>query len=206
MRLLIGTENSRKDGQAGCSAEMGVERFKRQYDRPRQLAHLYRNLILCNSARLEYDGSPMTATLTRRRAPDTDQETWLIHYGDIHVGSIVMRAGVPADKDQWGWSVGFSPAADRGLRASGTAKSFDAARAAFDVAWQWLLPKFTEADFTEYRQHRAFDAWKRAMWDQGLKLPTQVADGRARCFCGAAIAIADVEEHVYSTHLEPVSD
>jgi hypothetical protein len=140
--------------------------------------------------------------LTRRRDPDANQETWLIHYDDIRVGSIAMRAGVPTDKDQWGWSVGFYPASDRGLRASGTAKSFDAARAAFDMAWQWLLPKFREADFTEYRRHRAFDAWKRAMWDAGLKLPTQVADGRATCFCGAEIGIADVESHVYAVHME----
>jgi hypothetical protein len=40
--------------------------------------------------------------LTRRRDPDANQETWLIHYDDIRVGSIAMRAGVPADKDQWG--------------------------------------------------------------------------------------------------------
>jgi hypothetical protein len=143
-------------------------------------------------------------TLTRRRDPDANHETWLIHYDDIHVGSIAMRAGVPVDKDQWGWSVGFQPASDRGLRASGTAKSFDAARAAFDVAWHWLRPNFTEADFTDYRRHRAFDAWKRAMWDHGCKLPTQVADGRSACFCGAEIGIADMESHVYAAHMEHV--
>jgi hypothetical protein len=97
--------------------------------------------------------------LTRRRDPDANQETWLIHYDDIRVGSIAMRTGVPVDKDQWSWSVGFYPASDRGLRASGTAKTFDAARAIFDMAWQWLLPKFTEADFTAYRRHRALDRW-----------------------------------------------
>jgi hypothetical protein len=141
-------------------------------------------------------------SLTHRRSPDSDQGIWIIHYDDIRVGSIAMRDGVPADKDQWGWSVGFYPAADRGLRASGTAKSLDAARAAFDVAWQWLLPKFTETDFTEHRQHRAFDAWKRAMWNRGCKLPRQVADGRSTCFCGAAIGIADMESHVYAEHME----
>jgi hypothetical protein len=47
-------------------------------------------------------------------------------------------------------------------------QTFDAARATFDMAWQWLLTKFTEADFTDYERHRAFDAWKRAMWDAGL--------------------------------------
>ena len=142
--------------------------------------------------------------LTRRRDPDANQETWLIHYDDIRVGSISQRAGVPADKDQWGWSVGFLSASERGLRASGTAKWFEAARAAFDVAWQWLLPKFTEADFTAYRRHCAFDQWKHAMWNAGFKLPTQVADGRSTCFCGAEIGIADVESHVYAAHMEHV--
>jgi len=121
---------------------------------------------------------------------------------DIRVGSIIQRAGVPVDKGQWGWSVGFDPASHRDLRASGTAKSFDAARAAFDVAWQWLLSKFTEADFRDYRRHRAFHQWKHQMWDAGLKLPTQVADGRSTCFCGAAIDVADVESHVYAAHME----
>ena len=27
------------------------------------------------------------------------------------------------------------------------------------------------------------------MWAKGLKLPTQVADGRSQCFCGAAIGL-----------------
>jgi hypothetical protein len=57
--------------------------------------------------------------LTRRRDPDANQETWLIHYDDIRVGSIAMRAGVPTDKDQWGlecWllsRVGSRPACQR---------------------------------------------------------------------------------------------
>ena len=109
-------------------------------------------------------------TLTRRRDPDAPQETWHIHYGDVQVGMIGRRAGVPAEADQWGWAVGFYPASRRGVRASGTAKSFDAARATFEAAWQWLRPNVTEADFTEYRRHLALDTWKRAMWAQGLEL------------------------------------
>jgi len=140
-------------------------------------------------------------TLTRRRDPDAPQETWHIHYGDVQVGMIGRRAGVPAEADQWGWAVGFYPASRRGVRASGTAKSFDAARATFEAAWQWLRPNVTEADFTEYRRHRALDTWKRAMWAQGLKLPTQVADGRSTCFCGAEIGIADMERHVLTAHM-----
>jgi hypothetical protein len=41
----------------------------------------------------------------------------------------------------------------------------------------------TEADFVEYRRQRAFTAWKYAMHDVGLPLPTQSATGQARCFC-----------------------
>jgi hypothetical protein len=143
----------------------------------------------------------MPAVLTRRRDPDASHEAWLVHYGDVLVGTIAMRTGVPADADKWSWRLGFHPASGRGLRASGTVKSFEAARAAFDEAWRFLLPKFTEADFTEYRRDRAFDAWKHAMWDAGCKLPTQLADGRSICFCGAEITIADVEQHVYAQHM-----
>jgi hypothetical protein len=40
----------------------------------------------------------------------------------------------------------------------------------------------------------------RAMWDAGLKLPTQTQDGTARCFCGATITIVSVESHVSAVH------
>ena len=42
-------------------------------------------------------------TLTCSRDPDAPQETWHIHYGDVQVGMIGRRAGVPAEADQWGW-------------------------------------------------------------------------------------------------------
>ena len=39
------------------------------------------------------------------------------------------------------------------------------------------------------------------MWAQGLKLPTQVADGQSTCVCGAEIGIVDMERHVLTgTH------
>ena len=76
-------------------------------------------------------------------------------------------------------------------------------RGAFEIAWRYFLAKCTEADFDEYRRNRAFHAWKEAMSEAGLKLPTQVADSRATCFCGAAIGVADFEQHVYAAHMEP---
>jgi hypothetical protein len=48
-------------------------------------------------------------------------------------------------------------------------------------------------------------AWKYAMWDAGCKLPTQTAEGRSRCFCGAEITIANIDEHVYAAHMEPTA-
>ena len=139
--------------------------------------------------------------LTRRRDPAAHDETWLIHYDDVHVGTIRMRTGVPTNVDQWGWAIGFYPVSHRGLRASGTARSLDMARGAFETPWRWLLPQITQADFVEHRQHRAHEAWKHAMREAGCKLPTEMADGRSRCFCGAEIDIAGTEQHVYTAHM-----
>ena len=139
--------------------------------------------------------------LTRRRDPAAHDETWLIHYDDVHVGTIRMRTGVPTNVDQWGWTIGFYPVSHRGLRASGTARSLDMARGAFETAWRWLLPQITQADFVEHRQHRAHEAWKHAMREAGCKLPTEMAGGRSRCFCGAEIDIAETEQHVYRAHM-----
>jgi len=68
------------------------------------------------------------SALTRRRDPDAHHETWLIHHGDVHIGTIRMRAGVPGSVDQWGWTCGFHPASHRGVSADGAAMSFGAAR------------------------------------------------------------------------------
>ena len=39
------------------------------------------------------------ARLTRRRDPDAKQETWLIHYGDVHAGMIEAASTTPSDAD-----------------------------------------------------------------------------------------------------------
>ena len=41
------------------------------------------------------------------------------------------------------------------------------------------------------------------MWDACCKLPTPVADGRARCFCDTEIGLADMDNHIYAAHMEP---
>jgi hypothetical protein len=59
--------------------------------------------------------------------------------------------------------------------------------------------------FRNGEYHQAFDQWKRLRGMPAAKLPTQAAHGRAACFCGAAIGIADVEPHIESAHMEQVS-
>jgi hypothetical protein len=142
--------------------------------------------------------------LTRRRDPDARQESWLILYSDVHVGTIGLRSGNPFDTDQWQWRGGFYPGSEPGDWTSGTAASFDQARLAFESAWRVLLTKRTEADFDEYRNHRDWTAWKYAMWDSGCKLPTQLASGQSRCFCGAGINIKGTRQHVHLAHMDAV--
>jgi hypothetical protein len=142
---------------------------------------------------------PMPA-LTRRRSPDRS-DCWHVYYGDVHVGTIAARAGVPVDVDQWGWQCGFYPPSHRGQHLEDTAASFDQARADFEAAWKDYLPQCAPADFDDYRRQRAWTAWKYAMHDAGLPLPTQSAKGRARCFCGAPIDIQGTAAHVYAAHI-----
>jgi hypothetical protein len=131
--------------------------------------------------------------LTRRRCPDAREECWLIYFGDVHVGTITVRSGVPLDKNQWGWPWGFYPVSHRGEDTAGTAATFEQARRDFETAWRALQPKLSEADFQAYRQQRAFVSWKYAMWETSCKLPTQLPGGQSRCFCGAPIDIQGTE-------------
>jgi hypothetical protein len=97
--------------------------------------------------------------LTRRRDHNRREECWLIFYRDVHVGTIVIRSGIPHDQAPWGWRCGFYPGSEPGECASGTAATFEQARADFEAAWRELLPELTEADFAEYRRHEAWTVW-----------------------------------------------
>jgi hypothetical protein len=52
------------------------------------------------------------------------------------------------------------------------------------------------------RKQRAWTEWKYAMWDSGCKLPSQLASGQSRCFCGAVINIKGMSQHVHVAHME----
>jgi hypothetical protein len=134
--------------------------------------------------------------LTRCRSLDHRNECWHVYYGDVHVGTIVIRSGNPHDTDPWEWRCGFYPGSHPGEHQSGTAMTFDQARADFEVAWKIFLSKRTEGDFQEWRNQRALTAWKYAMWAAGLRLPTQQPGGQSQCLCGAIITIRSAERHV----------
>jgi hypothetical protein len=109
--------------------------------------------------------------LTRRRDPDARQDSWLIHCDDVHVGTIGLRSGNPSDTDQWQWRCGFYPGSGPGDCTSGTAATFDQARADFEAAWRVFLTKRTEMDFQEWRDNRDWTAEKYRRFDRGERMP-----------------------------------
>ncbi|MFY9951942.1 hypothetical protein [Bradyrhizobium sp.] len=95
--------------------------------------------------------------LTRRRSRDHRQECWLIYFGDIHAGTITERVGNPHDAAQWEWRCGFYPGSHPGDHQSGTAASFDEARADFESAWKIFLSKRIEGRFSGMARSAGLD-------------------------------------------------
>ncbi len=106
-------------------------------------------------------------------------------YGDVPVGTIGQRSGVPVHVDQWGWSCGFAPGLNPGQQQAGSAATFNAARAAFEEAWQRLLPKIPDGAFAEYRRDLAWRAEIAAARERWEKLPSELPSSFMRCVCGA---------------------
>ena len=112
-----------------------------------------------------------------------------VYYGDVHVGTIARRAGCPVDVDRWEWRCGFYPGMEPDRHRSETAVDFAAAREGFEAAWREIQPTITDPEFT---------AWKHAMLDAGMKMPTQFPSGRSRCYCGASLTIGGTPDLVAS--------
>jgi hypothetical protein len=109
--------------------------------------------------------------LTRRRNLEASDECRQIYFGDVRVGTIVIRTGNPHDTDPWEWWCGFYPGSHPREHQSGTAATFDQARADFETAWRVFLSNRTEADFQAWRDERDWTARKYALWDAGNRLP-----------------------------------
>ncbi|MGR4927249.1 hypothetical protein ACIPUD_10630 [Bradyrhizobium sp. CAR08] len=139
--------------------------------------------------------------LTRKPHQDPQRPGWDVYFGDVHIGHIGERAGVPKDIDQqWDWSLSFYPGAGAGQDKGGIGVSFEECRMAFERAWQNLKPKITEADYERWRDQRDGTAWKKRMWSEKLLLPTQTRAGRSRCFCGTEITTTSIPDHVRTAH------
>jgi hypothetical protein len=122
--------------------------------------------------------------LTRRRSDNDHSESWSVYYGDVRIGWIGQRAGVPVDVDQWGWSCSFYPGLHPGQHQDGSAETFELARVAFEEAWRRLLPEIPAGAFDEYRRDREVRAEIRAAHARGEKLPSEVPSSMMRCVCG----------------------
>jgi hypothetical protein len=109
--------------------------------------------------------------LTRRRDRNLPQECWRIYYGDVHVGTIMQCGGNPGSAPKWQWRCGFYPGSRPGECSLGTAVSFEAARAAFEIAWRTFSSKRTDADFEMWREQKAWTERKYTLWDAGQRLP-----------------------------------
>jgi hypothetical protein len=109
--------------------------------------------------------------LTRRRDLQLPQESWRIYYGDVHAGTISQCVGNPCAAPKWR-RCGFYPGSRPGGCSSGSAASFEEARAAFEAAWRAFLAKRTEADFEAWRDQQAWTAEKYRRFDCGERMPT----------------------------------
>jgi hypothetical protein len=143
----------------------------------------------------------MTA-LTRRRSDDPHRESWSVYNGDVRAGTIGRRAGVPVDVDQWDWSLGFYPGLKPGQHRSGSAATFDQARAKFEAAWADLLPEIPVDAFDEYRRDRDFRAEITAVHARGEKLPTELPSSLMRCICGVTFdSRAPAQNLLHAPHI-----
>jgi hypothetical protein len=122
----------------------------------------------------------------------------------VHAGTIAKRLGIPSDKDPWGWICGFYPGSHPGEHVTGTAPTFEAARADFEKAWERFLSKRTPADFQEWRHQRDWTAKKYAMQERGEKLLSQIPTPLMGCPCGERFDSRDPassyvhREHIYA--------
>jgi hypothetical protein len=109
--------------------------------------------------------------LTRRRNLEAPDECWHVLYGDVRVGTIALRTGMPHHEDPWGWACGFYPGSHPRECTNGTAETFDQARVDFEAAWRVFLSNRTEADFQAWRDQRDWTAEKYRRFDRGARMP-----------------------------------
>jgi hypothetical protein len=151
-------------------------------------------------------------THTRHRDPDARQESWLILYGDVHVGTIGLRSGNPFDTDQCQWRCGFYPGSEPGDWTSGTVASFDQARGDFELARLVFSPCRSSIGERWSPSHRGrlrripeaprLDSVEIRDVGFGMQATHATSERRSRCFCGEVIDIKGMSQHVHVAHME----
>jgi hypothetical protein len=109
--------------------------------------------------------------LTRRRNLEAPDERWHVFFGDVRVGTIALRTGIPHHEQPWGWACGFYSGCHPRECTDGTSDTFDEARAEFEAAWRVFLSKRTPADFQACRDQRDWTAEKYRRFDRHEPMP-----------------------------------
>src|SRR5882757_1114092 len=121
----------------------------------------------------------------------------------------------PARRRSVGMVVRLLSSLASGEHQSGTAATFDQARADFEAAWRVFLSNRTEADFQAWRDERDWTARKYALWDAGKRLeppsygPGKLAHRFRKCPCGEVFVMHGPEEvflhlpHVTASEIRP---
>jgi hypothetical protein len=130
--------------------------------------------------------------LTRRRDPNSTQETWGVYYGD---GALAIRPVVPGGSGRaTSIQVAIHQNTQKAPRRPSTRRAVPSRSRGVS-----FTPSVTEADFDAYRRN---PAWRQAIG--GCK--PHAADSSCRRpavrFCGASISVDDLERHTYTKHIE----
>ncbi|OKO87559.1 hypothetical protein AC629_13460 [Bradyrhizobium sp. NAS80.1] len=144
----------------------------------------------------------MEPPLTRKLHDNPHLKGWDVYFGDVRIGHIGQRAGVPVNVEQWGWSCGFYPGMEPGAKRSGTAGTFEAAREAFETTWSEMLPTISESALAEWRHDRDWRAAMAAKRARGDKLDSDVQNTLMRCICGTVFdSWKPVESYPHRQHI-----
>jgi hypothetical protein len=63
-------------------------------------------------------------------------DSWLIYFGDVHVGNVGRAVGTPGAAQRWVWFCGFYPGSNPGEQTRGTAVTLDGGRPTVTSGWR----------------------------------------------------------------------
>jgi hypothetical protein len=117
--------------------------------------------------------------LTRRRYPER-HDCWHVYYGDVHVGTIAPRTGVPHDEDPWGWSCGF---ASRGMHQR-IGRNFRPGARRLRSRMARVSVEADESRFSGVARRAGLDRAQICHVAAGERLPSQKPSSLMTCPCG----------------------